>query len=39
MPTLNWLDKDKDVKTSDKVPYRLLKPVDEYSYGDADSRR
>lgn len=37
MPILNWLNRDKDVKAVDNVPYRLLEQVDEFSYGDAAS--
>lgn len=35
MPILQWLDRDKDVKAVDNVPYRLLEQVDDLSYGDA----
>lgn len=38
MPILDWLDREKDVKVSDEVPYRLLEPVPELAYGDADSQ-
>lgn len=38
MPILDWLDREKDVKVSDAVPYRLLEPVPELAYGDADSQ-
>ncbi len=37
MPILNWLDRDKDVKVADNVPYKLLEQVDEFSYGDDNS--
>lgn len=37
MPTLNWLDRDKDVKAAEKVPYRLLEVVPELSYGDSEA--
>ncbi len=37
MPILNWLDREKDVKAADNVPYRLLEQVDSLSYGDAAS--
>jgi adenine-specific DNA-methyltransferase len=38
MPILNWLDRDKDVKVADSVPYKLLEQVDEFSYGDIASQ-
>lgn len=34
MPLLDWLNKDQAVKQADQVPYRLLEPVPELSYGD-----
>jgi len=37
MPILDWLDRDKDVKAADDVPYRLLEAVDDLSYGDKAS--
>jgi adenine-specific DNA-methyltransferase len=37
MPILNWLDREKDVKAVDNVPYRLLEQVDEFCYGDVAS--
>jgi adenine-specific DNA-methyltransferase len=37
MPILDWLDRDKDVKVADGVPYRLLEAVPELSHGDATS--
>lgn len=37
MPILDWLNKDKAVKTAQQVPYRLLEPVPELSVGSADS--
>lgn len=37
MPILDWLDREKDVKVANAVPYRLLEAVPELSYGDADS--
>jgi adenine-specific DNA-methyltransferase len=37
MPILNWLNRDKDVKATDNVTYRLLHSVDELSYGDPAS--
>ncbi len=33
MPILDWLNKDKAVRTTQQVPYRLLEQVDELSYG------
>lgn len=37
MPTLNWIGKDAVVKHHKEVPFRLLEPVPELSYSDADS--
>lgn len=37
MPILDWLDRDRDVKAADAVPYRLLESDDDLSCGDADS--
>ncbi len=37
MPILNWLDRDKDIRTAENVPYRLLESVPELSYGDANT--
>lgn len=37
MPILDWLDKDKAVRTAQRVPYRLLEQVPELSYGDGDA--
>jgi len=37
MPTLDWLNKKEAVKAADKVPYRLLEPVKELSYGDPNN--
>lgn len=37
MPILDWLNRDKDVRAADSVPYRLLHGVDELSYGDPAS--
>jgi len=37
MPILDWLDRNKDVKAADAVPYRLLESADDLSCGDADS--
>ncbi len=37
MPLLDWLNKEQAVKQASKVPYRLLKPVPELSYGDPNN--
>lgn len=37
MPILNWLNRDKTINESAKVPYRLLKAKDEFSYGDKNA--
>ena len=37
MPILDWLNRDKDVKAGDDVPYRLLETVEELSFGDKDT--
>lgn len=37
MPILNWLDRDKDVKAAENVPYRLLEVDPELSYGDPEA--
>lgn len=37
MPILDWLNRDKDVRAADSVPYRLLHGVDELCYGDPAS--
>jgi len=34
MPTLNWLTRENDLKTSRNVPYRLLEAAPALSYGD-----
>ncbi|MBU4524125.1 MAG: site-specific DNA-methyltransferase [Desulfomicrobium sp.] len=34
MPILHWLTREEDLKISGQAPYRLIEPVDEYSYGD-----
>ena len=34
MPILNWLDRDKDVKAAETVPYKLLEADPKLSYGD-----
>ena len=38
MPILNWLDRDKHVKQSECVPYRLLEADDAHSAGDSSSQ-
>ncbi len=37
MPILNWLTRDEDIRTAQKVPYRLLEEVPALSSGDTDS--
>ncbi len=37
MPILDWLNKNEAVKTAANVPYRLLEPVVDLSYGDPAS--
>lgn len=37
MPILEWLNKSEAVKKAQQVPYRLLAPVPELSYGDPAS--
>ena len=37
MPTLNWIGKEAVVRHHKEVPFRLLEPVPELSYGNADS--
>ena len=37
MPTLNWLTRDEDIRTSSGVPYRLLKEMQGLSTGDSDT--
>jgi adenine-specific DNA-methyltransferase len=37
MPTLNWHKREEAVRAATRAPYRLLEPVVELSYGDADS--
>ena len=34
MPILNWLSRDEDIRSADRVPYRLLEEVPELSAGD-----
>ena len=37
MPLLDWLNKDQAVKQVNQVPYRLLQPVPELSFGDPNN--
>lgn len=37
MPILSWLTRDEDIQQAAKVPYRLLDPISELSYGDPDA--
>ncbi len=37
MPILHWLDRDKTIRKTGRVPYRLLEADEEFSYGDKDS--
>ena len=37
MPTLNWHKREETVRAATRAPYRLLEPVPELSYGEADS--
>ena len=37
MPTLSWLTRDEDIRTAQRVPYRLLEEVADLSAGDDDS--
>src|SRR3954470_23933176 len=37
MPVLQWLDRDKDVRAAEAVPYRLLEADDTHSVGDAET--
>lgn len=37
MPTLNWIGKDAVVKHHKEVPFRMLQPVAELSYGEASN--
>jgi adenine-specific DNA-methyltransferase len=37
MPTLNWHKREEAVRAARRAPYRLLEPMAELSYGDADS--
>ncbi|MBT9386329.1 site-specific DNA-methyltransferase [Pseudooceanicola sp. CBS1P-1] len=36
MPLLNWLTRDEDLRSADRVPYRLLDEVPELSQGEGD---
>lgn len=38
MPILHWLDRDKTIKQTSKVPYRLLEADQNLSYGSQDSQ-
>jgi len=37
MPVLQWLDRDKDVRAAEAVPYCLLEADDTHSVGDAET--
>lgn len=37
MPILHWLTRDEDIRTAQKVPYRLLEEVPDLSAGDPDA--
>jgi adenine-specific DNA-methyltransferase len=37
MPTLNWLSKENDLKTANKVPYKLLEELPNLGAGDKDT--
>src|ERR1700716_2533228 len=37
MPILQWLDRDKHVKSAEDIPYRLLEADDKHSAGDAET--
>jgi len=37
MPTLNWHKRKEAVRAATRAPYRLLGPVAELPYGDAES--
>ena len=37
MPILNWLSRNEDIQTSNKVPYRILEEDHSLSYGDQES--
>ncbi|MEQ9190474.1 MAG: site-specific DNA-methyltransferase [Alphaproteobacteria bacterium] len=37
MPILSWLTRDEDIRTAQRVPYRLLEEVPDLSAGDGDS--
>ncbi|NBV06566.1 MAG: site-specific DNA-methyltransferase [Proteobacteria bacterium] len=38
MPILQWLDRDKTIKQTSRVPYRLLEADQNLSYGDQNSQ-
>lgn len=37
MPTLQWLTRDQDLSTADKVPYRLLEEIPDHGHGDREA--
>lgn len=37
MPILNWLTRDEDIRSTSRVPYRLLEEVPELSADDGDA--
>ncbi|WPB83605.1 site-specific DNA-methyltransferase [Sediminicoccus rosea] len=37
MPILNWLTRDEDIRSAQRVPYRLLEEVPDLSAGERDS--
>lgn len=37
MPILHWLTRDEDIRTAQRVPYRLLEEVPDLSAGDGDA--
>lgn len=37
MPLLQWFNRDEDLTTASRVPYRLLEPVPSLHYGEEDS--
>jgi len=37
MPSLNWIGKDAVVKHHKEVPFRMLQPVAELTYGEASN--
>ncbi|WP_017941418.1 site-specific DNA-methyltransferase [Thioalkalivibrio sp. ALE6] len=38
MPILSWLTRDEDIRTAQRLPYRLLKEVPDLSAGDGGAR-